>query len=106
MPRRLHQFTVCWLPAFSCNLLVRFGGFDGPEMKGAHALVMTIAKFTYVLIPFLHHKMLTNGCSQQWENTCRCRSPRISNVRVPHADVARARGSEIDKPRELPGILI
>ena len=51
-------FAVCWFPAFTCNLLVRFGGFDGVEMKSTHLLTVTIAKFTFVANPYLHHKML------------------------------------------------
>lgn len=51
-------FIICLLPFFICNSLVRFGGFDGSEINAARVLTVTIAKFTYVLNPFLHHRML------------------------------------------------
>lgn len=51
-------YIICFLPFFACNLLVRFGGYYGTEINAARVLTVTIAKFTYVLNPFLHHEML------------------------------------------------
>ena len=51
-------YVICFLPFFTCNLLVRFGTVYGAEINTAIVLTVTIAKFTYVLNPFLHHEML------------------------------------------------
>lgn len=56
--RSCAMFVICFLPGFICNFLVRFGGFNDAEINAARVLTVTIAKFTYVLNPFLHHKML------------------------------------------------
>lgn len=56
--RSCAAYIVCFLPFFICNLLVRFGGFYGAEINAARVLTVTIAKFTYVLNPFLHNKLL------------------------------------------------
>ncbi|XP_078382349.1 neuropeptide Y receptor type 2-like [Oculina patagonica] len=113
-------FAVCWLPVFTCNLLVRFGGFDDDEMKAAQVLTVTIAKFTYVLNPFLHHKMLKERTVNQIFamaalNDRRTRrrilagaeNPACSaNVRLRDiADVAPTLGSGVEVPRVLPSDL-
>ena len=56
--RSCAAYIICFLPFFICNLLVRFGGFYGAEINSARVLTVTIAKFTYVLNPFLHDKLL------------------------------------------------
>ena len=56
--RSCAMFVICFLPGFICNFLVRFGGFNDAEINAALVLTVTIAKFTYVVNPFLHHKML------------------------------------------------
>ena len=104
-------FAVCWLPVFTCNLLIRFGRFHGAEMKAAHVLTVTIAKFTYVLNPFLHHKMLKARTANQifpvaalddrralvgvYHPTFRAVVP-LSNL--------RSLGSEVGEPRTLFGV--
>jgi len=81
--RSCATYNICFLPFFICNLLVRFGGFYSAEINTARVLTVTIAKFTYVLNPFLHEKMLKvqrpannifpNGCpSQRFKNASRC----------------------------------
>lgn len=52
------MFAICWLTALIFNMLVRFGEFNVDKIKVAPILTVTIAKFTYVLNQFLHHKML------------------------------------------------
>ena len=109
-------FAVCWLPAFTCNLLARFGGFDGVEIKAAQVLTMTIAKFTFVLNPFLHHKMLKARTVNQTIPMAALNNGRTipgvahsaQNADVPPrgmANVARSLRSEVEQPRELPGVV-
>ncbi|XP_078382357.1 neuropeptide Y receptor type 2-like [Oculina patagonica] len=110
-------FAVCWLPASICNLLVRFGGFDWAKMKAAQVLAITIAKFTYVVIPFLHHKMLKERTAPNQIFAMAALNDGRTLARADHlacnavarqrdiADVARARGSEVEELRELPGVL-
>ena len=104
-------FAVCWLPAVTCNLLVRFGGFDFAEMKAAHVLTVTIAKFHYVLNPFLHHKMLKARTANQIFPVAALNDRRtLAGVHhptcravVPLANL-RSLGSEFEEPGEFSGI--
>ena len=105
-------FAVCWLPAFTCNLLARFGGFDGVEIKAAQVLTVTIAKFTFVLNPYLHHKMLKARTVNQTSPMAALTIPGVDHparyADVPQrdiADVARSLRSEVERPREAPDVL-
>ena len=109
-------FAVCWLPVSACHMLARLGGFDGAEMKAAQVLTVTIAKFTFALIPFLHQKMLKATPVNQTFPVAALNNRRTHdgvdhparNADVPQrsiADVACSLSLEVEEPRELPGVL-
>ena len=102
-------FAVCWFPAFTCNLLVRFGGFDGVEMKAAQVLTVTIAKFTFVVNPYLHHKMLKARIANQIAPVAALNNRRTlagvhhptCNANFPLQDIADVEPLELEEKREL-----
>ena len=107
-------FAVCWFPVFTCNLLIRFEGFDGAEIKAAQLLTVTTAKFTVVVKPFLHHKMLKARTANQIAQVTALNNRRtLAGVHHPtcralaplrdKGNFARTLGSVVEESQEVLG---
>ena len=104
---------MCWFPVFTCNLLIRFGGFDGVQMKAAQVLTVTIAKFPFVVNPYLHHKMLKARIANQIAPVAASNDGRTlagvhdhqtCNANFPLQDIAHVAPMELEEPKESPAV--
>ena len=101
-------FAVCWFPVFTCNMLLRFGGFEGVEMKAARVLAVTISKLSFVVNPYLHHKMLKARIANQIVPVAALNNRRTlgvhhptCNANFPLQDIAYVVPLELEEPREF-----